>query len=56
MNSETIDAAGLNEDQSMNTEQGIKMVGESLRFLSFVRGWKDYRRIVVHWKNGWEIK
>jgi hypothetical protein len=38
MNSETIDAAGLNEDQSMNTEQGIKMVGESLRFLSFVRG------------------
>jgi hypothetical protein len=38
MNSEAIDAAGLNEDKSMNTEQGVKMVGESLRSLSFARG------------------
>ena len=35
MNSEANDAANLNEDKAIVTEQEVKVVGESLRFLLF---------------------
>jgi hypothetical protein len=35
MNSESNDAADLNVDNPINTEQGVKVVGKSLRSLSF---------------------
>lgn len=34
-NSEANDATNLNEDKSINTEEGVKVVGKYLRSLSF---------------------
>ena len=35
MNSEANDAADLNEDKSIDTEQGVKVAGESSRSMLF---------------------
>ena len=47
MNSEANDAPDLNEDKSIDTEQEVKVVGESPRSLSFrdrMRGLSPHRR------------
>ena len=47
MNNEANDTTDLNEDKSINTEQEIKVVGESSRSLSFrdrMRGLSPHRR------------
>jgi hypothetical protein len=48
MNNEANDAVDFKVDKSIDTEQGVRVVGESSRFLSFCERMKYYHRIVVH--------